>query len=89
VWPCYWAGNLGSLRRALAAVGPGTRAADPWLSLTAAITQLEERDLPAAAAELQNARCAWPEAPDAGLDALRASAELLARTEGLAVEPFP
>jgi LuxR family maltose regulon positive regulatory protein len=89
VWPCCWAGNLGSLRRALAAVGPGTRAADPWLSLTAAITQLEERDLPAAAAELQNARCAWPQTPDAGLDALRASAELLATTEGLAVEPFP
>jgi LuxR family transcriptional regulator, maltose regulon positive regulatory protein len=82
-------GNLGPLRRALAAVGPGARAADPWLSLTAAITQLEERDLPAAAAELQNARCAWPQTPDAGLDALRASAELLARTEGLAVEPFP
>jgi LuxR family maltose regulon positive regulatory protein len=82
-------GNLGPLRRALAAVGPGARAADPRLSLIAAITHLEERDLPAAAAELQNARRAWPETPDAGLDALRASAELLATTEGLAVESSP
>jgi LuxR family maltose regulon positive regulatory protein len=79
-------GDLGPLRRALAALGAGARAADPWLSLTAAITQLEARDLPAAAAELQSARRAWPETADAGLAALRASAELLAAAEGLTGE---
>jgi LuxR family maltose regulon positive regulatory protein len=76
-------GDLGPLRRALAAVGTGARTADPWLALTAAITHLDARALPAAATELQNARRAWPETPTAGLDALRASAELLATGQGL------
>src|SRR4051794_21615730 len=79
-------GDLGPLRRALAAAGPGARTADPWLALTAAITHLESRDLPAAAAELQNARRAWPVAPSADLDALLSSVELLATTQGLAGE---
>src|SRR3954453_7318769 len=48
-------GELGPLRRALAAVGGAARTADPWLALTAAITHLEARALPAAARELQNA----------------------------------
>ncbi len=81
-------GDLGPLRRALAAVGPDARAADPWLALMAAITQLEARALPAAAAELRNARIAWPQEPEAGLDALRSSAELLAAGLGLVGE-FP
>ena len=76
-------GEIGPLRRALAAVGAGARTADPWLALIAAITHLDARALPAAAAELQNARRAWPETPGAGLDALRASAELLATGQGL------
>ncbi|MBW8766910.1 MAG: hypothetical protein JF630_12015, partial [Geodermatophilales bacterium] len=76
-------GDLGPLRRALAAVGTDACASDPWLALTAAITHLDERALPAAAASLDHARRAWPEAPSAGLDALRASAELLAATQGL------
>ena len=76
-------GDLGPLRRALAAAGPDARTADPWLALTAAITQLEARDLPAAAAALANARRAWPVAPDADLQALLASAELLATSQGL------
>jgi LuxR family maltose regulon positive regulatory protein len=76
-------GDLGPLRRALAAVGAGARTADPWLALTAAITHLDARALPAAAAELQNARRAWPKTPDSELDALRASAELLAIGQGL------
>ena len=84
----FLAGDLGPLRRALAAVGSGARDADPWLALTAAITQLEERDLAAAVAELQNARRAWPGSPDAGLDALRASAELLATSQGFPDESF-
>jgi LuxR family maltose regulon positive regulatory protein len=77
-------GDLGPLRRALAAVGVGARIADPWLALTAAITQLDAGALPAATAELQNARLAWPEAPGVDLDALRTSAELLATGRGLA-----
>ena len=76
-------GDVGPLRRALAAAGPDARTADPWLALTAAITHLEARDLPAAAAELANARRAWPVAPDADLQALLASAELLATSQGL------
>ncbi|WP_222263310.1 LuxR C-terminal-related transcriptional regulator [Modestobacter marinus] len=82
-------GNLGPLQRALAAAGPEARAADPWLALTAAITHLEARALPAAATELQSARRAWPVAPSAALDALRTSAELLASTQGLADNSFP
>ena len=76
-------GDLGPLRRALAAVGAGARTADPWLALTAAITHLDARALPAAAVELRNARRAWPKTPDPGLNALRASAELLATGQGL------
>jgi LuxR family maltose regulon positive regulatory protein len=81
-------GDLGPLRRALAAVGAEARTADPWLALTAAITHLDARALPAAAVELKNARRAWPETPNAGLDALRASAELLATGQGLVGESF-
>jgi LuxR family maltose regulon positive regulatory protein len=79
-------GDLGPLRRALAAIGADARTADPWLALTAAITHLDARALPAAATELANARRAWPAAPDAGLDALRASAEFLAAGQGLVSE---
>jgi LuxR family maltose regulon positive regulatory protein len=71
-------GDLGPLRRALAAVGPLQRAGDPWLALTAAVTHLDGGALPAAVTELDNARRAWPEDPDPDLDALRACAELLA-----------
>jgi LuxR family transcriptional regulator, maltose regulon positive regulatory protein len=86
--PLLLNGDFGPLRRALAAAGPGARTADPWLALTAAITHLDARALPAAAAELRNAHRAWPETPDAGLDALRASAELLANGLGLDVGSF-
>jgi LuxR family maltose regulon positive regulatory protein len=85
----FLGGDLGPLRRALAAVGTDARATDPWLALTAAITHLDARALPAAAVELDNARRAWPEKPDADLEILRASAELLAMTQGLATEAFP
>jgi LuxR family transcriptional regulator, maltose regulon positive regulatory protein len=85
--PLLLGGDLGPLRRALAAVGPGARSADPWLALTAAITHLDARAPAAAAAELENARRAWPDTPDAGLVALRASAELLASGLGFDVGP--
>jgi LuxR family maltose regulon positive regulatory protein len=83
------AGALGPLRRALAALGPDARAADPWLSLIAALTHLEARALPAATTELRNARRAWPETPSAELDALRQSAEFLAAGQGLEGESPP
>jgi LuxR family transcriptional regulator, maltose regulon positive regulatory protein len=70
-------------------VGTDARTTDPWLALTAAITHLDARAIPAAAVELENARRAWPETPDADLEILRVSAELLAKTQGLATEPFP
>ena len=84
----FLSGDLGPLRRALAAVGAGARMADPWLALTAAITHLDARALPEAAAELQNARRAWPETPGPDLDALRASVELLASTQGVGDVPY-
>src|SRR3712207_6860394 len=49
--PLLLAGDLGPLRRALAAVGPDVRTADPWLALTAAITHLDARALPARSEE--------------------------------------
>ena len=85
----FLGGDLGPLRRALAAVGADARTTDPWLALTAAITHLDARALPAAAVELENARRAWPEIPSADLEILRASAELLAMTQGLATGSFP
>jgi LuxR family maltose regulon positive regulatory protein len=85
----FLGGALGPLRRALAAVGTDARSTDPWLALTAAITHLDARALPAAAVELANARKAWPETPPPDLEILRASAELLATTQGLATEAFP
>jgi LuxR family maltose regulon positive regulatory protein len=81
-------GDHGPLQRALAAVGAGARMADPWLALTAAIAHLDAGALAAATGELQNAQRAWPETPDADLDALRAGAELLATGRGLAGWPF-
>ena len=85
----FLGGDLGPLRRALAAVGADARTTDPWLALTAAMTHLDARALPAAAVELDNARRAWPELPGADLETLRASAELLAMTQGLATGSFP
>ena len=61
------AGDLGPLRRALAAVGPDARARDPWLALTAALIHLDERALEPAAAELDDARRSWPRAPPPAL----------------------
>jgi LuxR family maltose regulon positive regulatory protein len=84
----FLGGGLGPLRRGLAAVGTDARSTDPWLALTAAITHLDARALPAAAVELENARRAWPEVPSADLEILRASAELLAMTQGLGTEAF-
>jgi len=85
----FLAGDLGSLRRALAAVGTDARTADPWLALTAAITHLDARAMPAAAAELENARRALPEVPSADLEILRASVEMLAMSLGLGAGPLP
>src|SRR3954447_19790121 len=83
------AGTFGPLRRALAAVGPDARAADPWLALTAAITYLDARALAPAAAELDVARRTWPAEPSADLLALRLSAESLAAALGLAGVSLP
>lgn len=83
------AGELGPLRRALAAVGPDVRARDPWLALTAAIAHLDERALAPAVAELDDARRSWPEAPPHALETLRTSAELLAGALGIRRVPLP
>jgi LuxR family maltose regulon positive regulatory protein len=78
-------GELVALRRSLVALGAAARGADPWLALISAIVHLEERALPPAAAELQQARRAWPSTPGPELEALRGSAELLARSLGLPI----
>ena len=81
--PLLLSGQHDSVRHGLAAVGTAHRAADPWLALTAALTHLDERALPAAAAELRQARRVWPERHEPGLDALRTSAELIGAGLGL------
>lgn len=81
--PLLLSGQHDSVRHGLAAVGTSHRAADPWLALTAALTHLDERALPAAAAELRQARRVWPERHEPGLDALRTSAELIGAGLGL------
>ena len=70
-------GETDPVRRGLAAVGPARRSADPWLALTSALTHIEQRAYPAAAAEMQQARRAWANGQQPGLEMLRASAELL------------
>ncbi|NMH81031.1 hypothetical protein HF577_28555 [Pseudonocardia xinjiangensis] len=84
--PLLVSGELGALRRTVAAVGTAARSADPWLAVVSAIVHLEERALPAAAAELQHARHAWPSTPGPELEALRSSAGLLARSLGLPID---
>jgi LuxR family maltose regulon positive regulatory protein len=76
--PLLTSADLTPLRRALTAVGPRARAADPWLALVSAIAHLEERAFPAAAVDLEHARATWPETPDRELEVLRSTAELLA-----------
>jgi LuxR family transcriptional regulator, maltose regulon positive regulatory protein len=76
--PLLVSADLTPLRRALTAVGPTARAADPWLALVSAITHLEERAFAAAAVDLQHARLTWPATADRELEVLRSTAELLA-----------
>ncbi|GAA3080882.1 LuxR C-terminal-related transcriptional regulator [Pseudonocardia yunnanensis] len=76
--PLLASADLTPLRRALTAVGPTARAADPWLALVSAIAHLEERAFAAAAVDLQHARLTWPATPDRELEVLRSTAELLA-----------
>jgi LuxR family maltose regulon positive regulatory protein len=83
------AGDVGPVRRALAAVGRDARSVDPWLALTAALSHIDERAFAPAAAELADARTAWPDAPDPALATLRDSTELLAGAVGIARVPRP
>ena len=76
-------GEFGPVRRALDTVGPAVRASDPWLALIAALTHLDERALPAAAAGLRQARGPAPGGEEPGLATLRDSAKLLGRCVGL------
>jgi LuxR family maltose regulon positive regulatory protein len=77
-------GEAEPVRRGLAAVGPARRSADPWLALTSALTHIEGRAYAAAAAEMQQARRAWANCQQPGLEMLRASAELLGSGLGFA-----
>jgi LuxR family maltose regulon positive regulatory protein len=83
------AGELGALRRGLATLGPVARRADPWLALLAAIAHLEERALPAAVEAMREARQVWPATADPALEALLASADLLAAGQGRPGGPLP
>ncbi len=70
-------GDHGVLRRALASVGVRATAADPWLALTSALTNLEAGELPAAQGDLRHARRYRPARDAADLAVLRAAAEQL------------
>jgi LuxR family maltose regulon positive regulatory protein len=61
-----------ALREALDGLGGRYVAEDPWLSLVAALVEVETGTLAAADAHIDRADDAWPAEPDADLTALRA-----------------
>jgi LuxR family transcriptional regulator, maltose regulon positive regulatory protein len=80
--PLILSGHHRALRRALSSLGAQATASDPWLALASALTHVGVGDLPAARADLRQARIARPsqQSPDltAGLTVLRAVAEQFA-----------
>jgi LuxR family maltose regulon positive regulatory protein len=75
--PLIVAGDHGPLRRALERVGAHATAADPWLSLTSALANVEAGELSAAQGDLRHAGQFWPAHATVGLTVLRAAAEQL------------
>ena len=73
--PLILTGNHGPLRRALAGVSAQTTAADPWLSVASALTNVEAGELAAAQGDLRRARQLWPAQESVELVVLRAVAE--------------
>jgi len=73
--PLLLAGDHGPLRRALAHVDVEAKAADPWLSLASALTNLEAGELSAARGDLRHAQQFWPEHGTVDLAVLRAVVE--------------
>jgi LuxR family maltose regulon positive regulatory protein len=76
--PLLLAGDHAPLRRALAHVGVGAKAADPWLSLASALVNFEAGELTAGQGDLRHARQFWPEHGSADLAVLRTVAEQFA-----------
>jgi LuxR family transcriptional regulator, maltose regulon positive regulatory protein len=81
--PLLLRGQAQPVRRGLDAVGPTGRSTNPWLALISALVHIDERDLPAAAADLHRARHLWPDGGEPELDLLRASVEILGPGLGL------
>ena len=81
--PLLLRGQAQPVRRGLDAVGPTGRSTNPWLALISALVHIDERDLPAAAADLHLARHLWPDGGEPELDLLRASVEILGPGLGL------
>ena len=79
-------GEFGAVRAALDVVRPEDRSSDPHLGLIAALTHVDERALPAAAAALRQVRSVWPSDAGPGLRTFRASVELLGRCIGLVTD---
>jgi LuxR family maltose regulon positive regulatory protein len=80
--PLILNGDHRALRRALSSLGARATASDPWLALASALTHVGVGDVPAARADLREARTSWPSqhSPDltADLTVLRAVAEQFA-----------
>jgi LuxR family maltose regulon positive regulatory protein len=75
-------GEFDAIRSALALVRPNT-SADPWILSLAALTHVEERAIPAAAAAMRHLRSSWPDDASPDLRVLGVGTELLGRCVGL------
>jgi LuxR family maltose regulon positive regulatory protein len=75
--PLVAAGDLGPLKRALQATGEAVVAADPWLSVVAALVAHAGGDSPAAQAAARHVHLHWPAHASAGLAVLRAAGQEL------------
>jgi LuxR family transcriptional regulator, maltose regulon positive regulatory protein len=75
--PLLVAGDLAALQRALRASGDAVVAADPWLSVVAALVAYARGDTPAAQAAARHVHLHWPASASVGLAVLRAAGEEL------------
>jgi LuxR family maltose regulon positive regulatory protein len=75
-------GDHEPLRRAIASLGARETAADPWLSLTSALADLQAGALSTAQSALCCARRSWPADPTADLVVLRTVTEQFGATFG-------
>ena len=75
--PLLVTGDLGPLQRALRASGEAVVAADPWLSVVAALVAYATGDTPAALAAARHVHLHWPAGAPTSLAVLRGAGEEL------------